>query len=188
MQKKEMSLLNLISVCWLIFGLIVFIPSTSPAEEFECFHCYSGIGSLYHLDYELPQTVRWEFRGIIKCKSEKMFLNNATSHAIGIIHGSDTEKEGYFEIILKDQDGDMIVARGPQKGMDYQDGLKYGTGKYQKYKDIKMTLTREKTIPPEGMLEDLKKYLEKQRPLEMTYSRPFDRCNLWKGTVELPPK
>ena len=120
MQRKEMSLLNLISVCWLICGLIVFIPSTAPAEEFECVHCFSGIGSLYHLDYELPKTIRWEFRGIVRCKSEKMFLNNATSHAIGITHGSGFEREGYFEIIIKDQDGDMIVSRGPLEGMDYK--------------------------------------------------------------------
>ena len=188
MQRKEMSLLNLISVCWLICGLIVFIPSTSPAEKFECVHCYSGIGSLYHLHYELPRTIRWEYRGIFKCESEKMFLNNATSHAIGITHGSGIEREGYLEIIIKDQDGDMIVSRGPQKGMEYKGGLKYGTGKYQEYKDIQITLKREKTIPPEGMLEDLKKYLEQQPPWQKNHSRPFDRCKLWKGTVELPPK
>jgi hypothetical protein len=38
------------------------------------------------------------------------------------------------------------------------------------------------------MLEDLKIYLEKQPPLEMTNSRPFDKCKLMKGTIELPPK
>ena len=123
--------------------------------------------------------------GIFSSNSENNLLNNATSHAIGINRGSGYEREGYLEIIIKDQDGDMIVTRGPRKGMEVKLDFKHGTGKY---KDIKGIFKTETTPPPEGMLEDLQKYLEKQPPWPKTYSGVWKRCKLWKGTFELPPK
>ena len=68
MKRKKMSLLMRISVCSIICGLLAFMPSTSPAEEFECVHCYSGIWSRYHLNYDLPLTFIWEYKGIFLCK------------------------------------------------------------------------------------------------------------------------
>ena len=160
-----------------------------PAEEFECVHCYSGIYSRYHQNLELPSTLIWERRGIFKSNSENKFLNNATSHAIGIQYVSGSYKEGYLEVIIKDQDGDMIVSRGAYEGIFHVKGYKlefrHGTGKYE---NIKGSYITEMAVPPENMLEDLQKFIEKQPPWNINSRGVFKRCRLWKGTFELPPK
>ena len=59
---------------------------------------------------------------------------------------------------IKDQNGDMIVLRGPRKGVEDKFDFKHGTGKYE---GIKGTFKSELAIPLEGMMDDLKKYMEK---------------------------
>jgi hypothetical protein len=185
MERYVTILLTRISICLLLSGLFLFIPSTSSAEEFECVHCYSGIWTRYHENYELPTTGTFEYKGIFRSNSENNLFTNSTSHALGINHGSGFEREGYMEIIIKDQDGDLIVARGPRKGIEPKLEFKHGTGKYD---GIKGTFKEEIAVPLEGMMEDLKKYMEKQPPWPDTYSGVFKNCRLWKGTYELPKK
>ena len=163
--------------------VIMIMPISLLAEEFECVNCYTGYRTLLHGESQLPSVNNIKARGILRNVKNGEFLSNVTYYLECIYIGLGTTNDGNCAIIIMDEDGDMIIGTIKYIGTSWTGNFSYGSGKYR---DIKGNY---EFLPYNGDTDkiraDLTSHLEENSPLGEHIAMYYEKCSLMKGSFEI---